>query len=97
MSSLEGTGLSVILFVELFSTFLLLGGSRFAMSSSSGRGPLTVFSRLEVAFSYLPGEDSVIKTFSTFSKLLLLHVLDACRTQLFLVAAAAAQELGFGS
>ena len=46
---------SYFLLVELFSTLLLLGESRFAMSSSSGGGPLTMSSRLEAAFSYLLG------------------------------------------
>ena len=56
--------LVIFVLVELFSTLLMLGESRFAMSSSSGRGPLTMSSRLEAAFSYLLEEDFVIKTFS---------------------------------
>ena len=50
-----GWNLHLVIFwlVELFSTLLLLGESRFAMSSSSGGGPLTMSSRLEAAFSYL--------------------------------------------
>ena len=56
---LTGWKLHLVIFwlVELFSTLLLLGESRFAMSSSSGGGPLTMSSRLEAAFSYLPEGD----------------------------------------
>ena len=62
---LTGWKLHLVIFwlVELFSNLLLLGESRFSMSSSSGGGPLTMSSRLEAAFSYLLEEDFVIKTF----------------------------------